>query len=64
MAGTAATNPLLFAVATWLVLAWKNAGWIGADRWLLRWLGTPWKPGLLFNRRAFDTEPSPAPAGR
>ena len=41
MAGTAATNPLLFALATWLVLAWKNAGWIGADRYLLPYLGTP-----------------------
>ena len=26
MAGTASTNALLFAVSTWLVLAWKTAG--------------------------------------
>lgn len=48
MAGTASTNALLFAIATWLVLAWKTAGWIGLDRWLLPALGTPWSPGRLF----------------
>lgn len=55
MAGTASTNALLFAIATWLVLAWKTAGWIGLDRWLLPMLGTPWRPGRLFaedDRRA------------
>lgn len=45
MAGTASTNALLFAIATGLVLAWKVAGWIGLDRWLLPMLGTPWRPG-------------------
>jgi len=42
-AGTVSTNPLLFILATWLVLAWKVAGWYGLDRWALRYLGTPWK---------------------
>lgn len=41
-AGTLSTNPLLFILATWLVLAWKNAGWYGLDRWALPFLGTPW----------------------
>ena len=41
-AGTLSTNPLLFILATWLVLAWKNAGWYGLDRWALPKLGTPW----------------------
>jgi thiosulfate dehydrogenase (quinone) large subunit len=49
MAGSASTNGLLFAIATWLVLAWRNAGWIGLDRWLLPAVGTPWKAGRLFN---------------
>ena len=26
-----------------LILAWKNAGYIGLDRYLLPVLGTPWK---------------------
>lgn len=27
LAGSVSTNPILFAIATWLVLAWKTAGW-------------------------------------
>lgn len=42
-AGTISTNPLLFILATWLVLAWKVAGWHGLDRWALPYLGTPWE---------------------
>lgn len=42
LAGTVSSNPLLFIFATWLVLAWKNAGWYGLDRWALPLLGTPW----------------------
>jgi thiosulfate dehydrogenase [quinone] large subunit len=42
MAGTASTNGLLGVAGLLLILAWKIAGWYGADRWLLRWLGTPW----------------------
>lgn len=41
-AGTLSTNPLLFILATWLVLAWKVAGWYGLDRFALPYLGTPW----------------------
>ncbi|MFS0864943.1 DoxX family protein [Fredinandcohnia sp. 179-A 10B2 NHS] len=41
-AGTLSTNPLLLILATWLVLAWKVAGWYGLDRWALPFLGTPW----------------------
>lgn len=41
-AGTVSTNPMLFVFATWLVLAWKVAGWYGLDRWALSYLGTPW----------------------
>lgn len=44
-AGTLSTNPLLFILATWLVLAWKVAGWYGLDRWALHYLGTPWRRG-------------------
>lgn len=44
MAGTASTNPVLFTLSILLILAWKNAGWWGLDRWLLPRLGTPWRP--------------------
>jgi thiosulfate dehydrogenase [quinone] large subunit len=49
LAGTVSTNPILFAIATFLVLAWKIAGWWGLDRWILPALGTPWRPGTLFH---------------
>ena len=42
LAGSASTNPVLFLAAVSLILAWKIAGYIGADRVLLTWLGTPW----------------------
>jgi thiosulfate dehydrogenase [quinone] large subunit len=42
MAGSASTNPLLFVAAVSLILAWKVAGYVGADFFLLRWIGTPW----------------------
>ena len=48
LAGTVSTNPILFALATFLVLAWKTAGWWGLDRWVLPMLGTPWSPGKIF----------------
>ena len=47
LAGTVSTNPVLFVIATWLVLAWKIAGWWGLDRWVLTALGTPWRPGYI-----------------
>ncbi|CAM4422235.1 DoxX family protein [Deinococcus marmoris] len=35
LAGTLSSNPLLFILATWLVLGWRVAGWWGLDRWIL-----------------------------
>jgi len=42
MAGSASTNPMLFVIAVALILAWKVSGYVGADYFLLRFLGTPW----------------------
>ncbi len=50
LAGAVSINPILFAIATWLVLAWKIAGWWGLDRWILPALGTPWSPGTVFHK--------------
>ena len=50
MAGTASTNPVLFTISILLILAWKTAGWLGLDRWILPALGTPWQPGRLFEK--------------
>lgn len=35
LAGSASTNPMLFALAILLIVAWKIAGYWGLDRWLL-----------------------------
>lgn len=43
MAGSASVNPMLFLVSVILILGWKVAGYIGADYYLLRWIGTPWQ---------------------
>lgn len=43
LAGTASSNPVLLLLGILLVLAWKTAGHIGLDRYLLPLLGTPWK---------------------
>jgi thiosulfate dehydrogenase [quinone] large subunit len=43
LAGSASSNPVMLILAIGLVLAWKTAGHIGLDRFLLPLLGTPWK---------------------
>jgi thiosulfate dehydrogenase [quinone] large subunit len=52
LAGTASTNPVLFLIAIFLILAWKTAGYIGLDYYLLPLIGTPWRPGRVFKSRA------------
>lgn len=49
-AGTVSVNPLLLLIQLFLILAWRNSGWLGLDRWLLPWLGVPWQPGRAFNK--------------
>jgi len=56
LAGTVSSNPVLIILGTLLMLAWRNAGWIGLDRILLPALGTPWQPGSFFRR---DEEAAP-----
>ncbi len=60
MAGTASTNPVMFAISMLLILAWKTAGWWGLDRWVLPAVGTPWQAGKLFRRSGRDAGPTPA----
>lgn len=52
LAGTVSSNPILFIFATWLVLAWRVAGYWGLDRWALPMLGVPGRPGTLFQKGA------------
>jgi thiosulfate dehydrogenase [quinone] large subunit len=60
MSGSASINPVLFLIGIGLILAWKVAGYVGADFFLLRWLGTPWDPAASTERMARPlAQPSP-----
>ena len=61
MAGSASTNPLLFVAAVGLILAWKVSGYIGADFFLLRWIGTPWRGANATPTEKPIIAPQPAP---
>lgn len=63
LAGSASTNPVLFALAILMILAWKTAGYVGADRWLLPALGTPWQPGKILHRTVTPRATRPHAAG-
>ncbi len=49
LAGTVSINPILALPGILLVLAWRNAGWFGLDRWVLPMVGTPWQHGSIFD---------------
>jgi thiosulfate dehydrogenase (quinone) large subunit len=59
LAGTLSTNPIMFILATWLVLAWRVAGYYGLDYWALPRIGAP--RGIGFSRR--DTSEPPITRG-
>lgn len=64
LAGSASTNPVLFLAAVSLILAWKIAGYLGADYVLLNWLGTPWGSRKITPEPAASgggAVPAPAP---
>ncbi|MFP3853624.1 MAG: DoxX family protein [Anaerolineales bacterium] len=61
LSGAVSTNPILLAIAIFLILAWKTAGWWGLDRWILPALGTPWRPGYVFDDRN-ESAPEPQPS--
>jgi thiosulfate dehydrogenase [quinone] large subunit len=44
LAGTVSINPILFVFSIGLILAWRISGYIGVDRFLLPFFGTPWEP--------------------
>lgn len=60
MAGSASTNPVLFVIAIGLILAWKVAGYIGIDFFLLPRLGTPWDKRSAELEKRSDIVSSPA----
>jgi len=48
LAGTVSINPVLGTFGLFLVFAWRVAGYVGLDRFLLPAIGLPWKPGSIF----------------
>jgi thiosulfate dehydrogenase [quinone] large subunit len=59
LAGSASSNPVLFGLAVFLVLAWKVAGYWGLDRWLLPMLRTPWQRGAPAGGASIEHRPAP-----
>ena len=59
LAGSAGVNPLYFLIGMVLVMAWKNAGWWGLDRFVLPALGTPWHHGKVFQSQHKPTPIAP-----
>lgn len=55
LAGTVSTNPVMFILATWLVLAWRVAGYYSFDYFVLPRLGAPAGPGFRRGRQAEGT---------
>lgn len=52
LAGTVSANPWMFIVATWLVLAWRTAGYLGLDYFVLPRLGVWFGPRDKVGRTA------------
>ncbi len=50
--GAAVMTPVPLSITVVLILAWKTAGWVGFDRWLLPVMGMPWDGGSLFRTRS------------
>lgn len=51
LAGSAGVNPVFFLFDVLFILAWRNAGYWGLDRWVLPAIGTPWHKGAMFRQQ-------------
>ncbi len=38
LSGVLSSNPVLIVLGALVMLAWRNAGWIGLDRWFIPWI--------------------------
>ncbi|HEY0071423.1 MAG TPA: DoxX family protein [Chloroflexia bacterium] len=61
LAGSAGVNPIYLVLAILLVVAWKNAGWWGLDRFVLPALGPRGQPGSLVAGTATEVASSSVP---
>jgi len=62
--GSAGVNPAYAIVAVFLILAWRNAGYLGLDRLVLPMTGNRFRPGprTLTPAASPPAAPVPAPA--
>ena len=58
LAGSASVNPIMFAFAVGLMLAWRVAGYYGVDRYLLPLLGVPWRARVATAQPSIRTAPT------
>ncbi len=59
LTGVVSVSPTMAILALFIVLAWRNAGYYGVDRWLLPLLGTPWTGSLTHQKRPEALKPLP-----
>jgi thiosulfate dehydrogenase (quinone) large subunit len=57
LAGVAGINPVFFLIEVMLILAWRNAGYLGLDRFVLPRLGTPWQHEVTVSPHPVATVP-------
>jgi len=57
LAGALGSNPALVVLGLFLVVAWRNAGWIGLDRWFI-----PWTHRTMFAKPSADAGSEAAPS--
>jgi thiosulfate dehydrogenase [quinone] large subunit len=57
LSGVAGVNPIYALIGVGLILAWRNAGNLGLDRFVLRAVGTPFHAGRLVRRVHHDQVP-------
>jgi thiosulfate dehydrogenase [quinone] large subunit len=60
--GSAGVNPMYALLSVFLILAWRNAGWIGLDRFVLQNAWTPHRFGSVFGRLVHRRRPAVVPA--
>lgn len=59
LSGVAGVNPVFFVIEVLLILAWRNAGYFGLDRYVLPSIGTPWHKGKMFHVEEHPVEEHP-----
>lgn len=63
LSGSASTNPVLFSISILIILAWRVAGFLGGDRYVLPFLGVPGLGRPASKSFGGAVQPDPEPAG-